>query len=356
MNAGSEQSGEAIVALCRELGFAAAGVCEARASDFGDELRAWLDEGRHGSMRWLAERVEARLDPCALVEGAQSIIVVADLYQARDGGGGEEPAEPGRGRVARYARGQDYHRVITRRLHSLADSLRERHPAETFRTCVDIAPLLEREHAQRAGLGWIGRHTLLIHPTLGSYLLLGAIVTTLRIDPPAAQRAVEDHCGTCTRCIDTCPTGAITPYSVDASRCISELTIERREDVPRELRSGIGDWLFGCDVCQEVCPHNSERADPARGNEAYASRRSSFDLLEVLGWSADDRSAALAASSMKRATLAMLKRNAIIVAANQLARGGRLPALRARLEAIANDPCEDGLVRRAARDAVGGTD
>src|SRR5262249_20142541 len=139
------------------------------------------------------------------------------------------------------------------------DSLRERFPAEQFRAFVDTAPVMEREHAARAGLGWIGKHTLIIHPRLGSYMLLGGVLTTMDIPAPAAQRRVTDHCGTCTRCIDACPTAAITPYSVDATRCISYLTIEHRGEIDPALHEGIGDWLFGCDVCQEVCPHNGGR-------------------------------------------------------------------------------------------------
>lgn len=341
-----------VVALCEDLGFAAAGVCDARPSDHADELREWIADGRHGSMDWLAQNVETRIDPALLTPGARSIVMVADVYHPRDGSGSAEPPQPGRGRVARYAQGDDYHKVMKARLHRLADALRERFPDDTFRTCVDTAPLLEREHAMRAGLGWTAKHTLLIHPRLGSYLLLGAIVTTLKIEPPNEQQPVIDHCGTCTRCIDACPTDAITPYSVDASRCISELTIERREAIPTEFHPAIGDWVFGCDICQEVCPHNSRRESPTPRNDAYAPRNASFDLLKLLGWSDADRSAALTRSSIKRARLDMLRRNAIIAAANQIAAGAELPQLRERIASIAQDQSEPELVRQTAREAV----
>jgi len=334
----AEQLAREIVALCTgEFRFALAGICEAAPSGRGDEFRAWIQSGRHGEMTWLARNVEVRLDPRAFVPGARSLIMVADLYAERgrlrsDERAAKVPSGEGRrrGRVARYAQGDDYHVVMKKRLHALCDRLRERFPREMFRAFVDTAPVLEREHAARAGLGWIGKHTLLIHPRLGSCMFLGGVATTLAIQPAPEQREIADHCGTCTRCIDACPTGAISPYSIDATRCISYLTIEHRSSIAPELRPLMGDWLFGCDICQEVCPHNGPRrdaaaADPtsadlagdarasARAHPAYAPRppaRDGFDLLEVLGWSEADRSRALKRSAMKRAKLAMLQRNA----------------------------------------------
>lgn len=303
--------------MCLDRGFALAGVCDARRSDHADDFRAWIERGEHGTMAWLARNVETRLDPGRLVEGARSIIVVADQYATRNDAPDTTPR--GHGRIARYARGDDYHVAMKRRLHAVCDALRARFAAETFRACVDTAPLLEREHAARAGLGWIGKHTLLINPERGSWLLLGAVVTTLHVPPPREHRAVPDHCGTCTRCIDACPTGAITPYAVDARRCISYLTIERREPIDPALHAPIGDRLFGCDVCQEVCPHNSPRADGAglgAAHGAYTPRRSSFPVGDVRRWVDDDRRTALRGSAMKRATLEMFHRNAAIVAAN----------------------------------------
>jgi epoxyqueuosine reductase len=240
------------------------------------------------------------------------------------------------------------------RLNRLADGLRLRFPEHQFRAFVDTAPVLEREYAARAGLGWIGRHTLLIHPRLGSYTLLGGIFTTLQIQGPPDQTAVPDHCGTCTRCIDACPTGAIEPYSVEASRCISYLTIERRASIAPEFHEKIGDWLYGCDICQEVCPHNSPRpaeSRPPAPHTAYAPRHASLSLLEVLGWTEQDRARVFQGSAMKRATLAMMKRNALLVAANQLARRDD-PALRQRIKALATDMNEPELVRNAAAQAI----
>lgn len=339
-----------LIARCRALGFAAAGVCGVEPSAWGSEFEAWLAQGKHGSMGYLERNLAIRLDPGRLLPGARSAIMVADLYESR-GAASDSKVAPGRGRIARYARGLDYHQVIKKRLHELCDALRERYPDEEFRAFVDTAPVLERELAARAGLGWTAKHTLVIHPRLGSYALLGGALTTLELEAPEEQRRVEDHCGTCTRCIEACPTDAIAPYSVDASRCISYLTIERREAIAEEFYEEIGDWLFGCDICQEVCPHNSPRpegADVGEPHEAYAARRDSFDLLEVLGWSEEDRRAAFTTSALKRATLAMFKRNALIVAGNQL-REREAPELRARIESVAVDDAEDEMVRATAR-------
>lgn len=348
------------VDLAKSQGFAAAGVCALDPLERAEFLRDWLAAGKHGSMGYLAEHAELRVDPVQILPGARSAIMVADLYADR-AGNQDPPLPPGRGRVARYARGRDYHKLVKKRLHALADALQAEFPDARFRAFVDTAPVPERPLAARAGLGWIGKNTLLIHPRIGSYWLLGGVLTTLELEPPPEQRPVADHCGGCTRCIDACPTGAITPYSVDARRCISYLTIERRPPIDPEFHAPIGDWLYGCDVCQQVCPYNAPR-DPAwtarhspPPHEQYAPRRDppdSFDLLNVLGWNEDDRREAFTASAMKRATLDMMKRNALIVAGNQLARGEDLPELRGRIEEIANAPDEPEMVRDTARSVL----
>jgi epoxyqueuosine reductase len=339
-----------ILERCALLGFARAGICRAEPAARPEALRAWLAAGRQGEMDYLRAWEDVLVDPAEVVRGARSIICVGDRYH--DGRPDPAPA-PGAGRIARYARGRDYHRVIKRRLHDLCDELRERFPGETFRACVDTAPLLEREHAARAGLGAIGKHTLLIEQGVGSYLLLGEIVTTLALEPTTSC-AEQDPCGTCTRCIDACPTGAITPWSIDATRCVSYLTIEHRTLIDERLFAGIGDWLFGCDACQEVCPHNqpTERTQEAPVHDAYAERTTGFDVATVLDWTEADRREAFTQSALKRARLAMMKRNAVIVAGNMLAREDA-PALRARLEAIAADESEDAVVRETARVIVG---
>lgn len=344
-----------ILRRCEDLGFALAGVCDAGPSEYAQPLRDWIAAGKHGSMSYLAEHAGVREEPARVLEGARSAIVVADLYATRDDNI-DTPLQPGQGRIARYARGRDYHDILKKRLIRLADELRADFPDAGFRVFTDTAPVMERELAARAGLGWTGKHTLLIHPKIGSYFLLGGILTTLELPPPADQSVVTDHCGTCTRCIDACPTGAITPYSVDARKCVSYLTIERREPVDPKFFEGFRDWVYGCDICQEVCPHNSPRDTQPLGktaNSAYQSDRDRFDLLEVLGWDEQTRRAAFAGSAMKRAKLDMMRRNAVIVAGNWLRRG-EMPELRARLEAIAGDAGEIEMVREAANQVLSG--
>jgi len=353
---GTGEERDWILQRCRELGFARAGIARAEPTRYERELREWLAAGRHGEMDYLKRHEELLIDPARLVEGAKSIICVADWYggegtkELRDSGteGGADVG-PAVGRIARYARGDDYHIIIKRRLHALCDELKERYHGETFRGCVDTAPLLEREHAQRAGLGAVGKHTLLIERGVGSWLLLGEIVTTLELTP--SQPAEPDPCGSCTRCIDACPTGAITPWSVDATKCISYLTIEHRTMVNEDLFPEVGDWIFGCDICQEVCPHNGPRKNAPAIHDAYAPRCAGFDLLDILNWTESDRRAAFARSALKRAKLSMMKRNAIIVAGNILAKSDH-PVLRARIEALADDECEDDLVRQTAAAAL----
>ncbi|MBX3389367.1 MAG: tRNA epoxyqueuosine(34) reductase QueG [Phycisphaeraceae bacterium] len=335
-----------IQAACRALGFALTGVCDLRSSAHADEFHAWLRAGKHGTMEYLARNTEMRDDPALLLSGARSAILVADLYHTRREKGPEQatPASPTAGMIARYARGRDYHKVMKKRLHELCDSLRARQETAEFRAFVDTAPLMEREIANLAGLGWIGKHTLLIHPRIGSYFFLGGILTTLEID--SAPAPLTDHCGTCTRCIDACPTQAITPYSVDASRCISYLTIENRKVIDERFHDAIGNWLYGCDICQEVCPHNSSRPSEVgvgERNPEYAPRRDFFDVLEVLAWTSEDRANAVAGSAMTRATLEMFKRNAVIVAANSIRSGCPEPhrsAILARLTELASDRSE----------------
>ncbi len=314
-------------------------------------LNSWLESGQHGEMGWLERNVDVRLDPRQLVPDARSVIVVADRYD----GSPDADLPPRSGRIARYARGRDYHTHMKKRLHQVSDQLQSMHPDEVFRACVDTAPILEREVAAGAGLGGIGKHTLLIEPSVGSWLLLGEVVTTLGIEPTGTGQRV-DPCGTCTRCIDACPTDAITPWSVDATRCVSYLTIEHRSDIDSSLHSGIGDWIFGCDICQEVCPHNqpTRLTSSTPTHEAYAPRTSgrddsgaSFDVRSVLDWTEEDRREAFTTSSMKRAKLDMIRRNAVIVAGNYL-NAVEDEDLRSRLIEIAGDETEPPLVRQAA--------
>lgn len=332
-----------IRASCRGLGFELSGVCDVRPSAWAEHYHAWLRAGKHGTMDYLARNTQLRAQPELLLPGARSAIMVADLYHARRDTRITVSAQdyPPVGKIARYARGRDYHKVMKKRLHALCDELKAQHPSAEFRAFVDTAPLMEREIAQLAGLGWIGKHTLLIHPRIGSFVLLGGILTTLEI--AKASEPITDHCGTCTRCIDACPTEAITPYSVDASRCISYLTIENRGPIEPRFQKAMGDWLYGCDICQEVCPHNSPRppeTDVGAINPAYEPRRHSLSLLDVLRWNEEDRVDAFAGTAMTRASLGMMKRNAVIVAGNAIRNGCSDPdrsELLLRLKELASD-------------------
>ena len=315
----SQQLGSDLIERAHTLGFASAGIASVEPSDYAQGLEQWLSMGMHGTMAWMENYTDLRTDPGKLIDHAQSILVVGDVYASRDDNQ-DPPIEIGQGKIARYARGKDYHKLMKKRLMKLADGLRAHYPDASFKVFVDTAPVPERELAQRAGIGWVGKHTLIIHPTLGSYMFIGGIVMTLDAAAPSEQPTITDHCGSCTACIDACPTDAITDHQVDARRCISYLTIEHREPIDEQLQSQIGDWIYGCDICQEVCPHNSPKANKQIGqatNAAYLSERASFDLLEVIGWDEDARRAAFVGSAMKRAKLEMMQRNAKIVAKNQ---------------------------------------
>jgi epoxyqueuosine reductase len=302
-----------ITGIAHSLGFERVGIAPAVPPARAGYYRRWLSAGRAGHMDYLHRNVELRTDPRALLPGAASVIVVASNYH--------QPVPPQRddrdpcGRVARYAWGRDYHRVMTKRLSALVNRMRCGID-ETFdaRVCVDTAPLLEREYAAAAGIGWIGKNTMVLDRALGSYFCLGEVVTTLDLAP---DEPVAGGCGTCTRCLDACPTRALhAPYEMDASRCISYLTIELREVIPDELKPRMGNWIFGCDICQEVCPHNRQAPmtiDPA---DAVRGPGSHPRLRDLLSWTQDDYDRHLRGSAIRRAKLHMLQRNAAIALAN----------------------------------------
>ena len=313
------------IARAKSLGFAAAGVCEALPSERGVELRQWIDRGSHGPMEWFAKNVEARLDVRVMFPGARSILVVADRYhdgtpdpdrEVLDAASGIAPTRIGR--VARYARGRDYHRRMKRRLRVLQREFESALPGVRGKVCCDIEPFMEREHAERAGLGRCGKHTLLIIPGLGSWVLLAAYVTTALVEPTLGKSSEEwgesaDPCGSCTRCIDACPTQAIVPWGVDSRRCLSSVTIEERGTPDPEVAARAGQWLLGCDICQEVCPHNqpTRRSVSAGRGADYDGRNAAFDLLEVLGWDDAKRRSAFGPSALNRVKADQVRRNAV---------------------------------------------
>lgn len=338
---------ELVHRLASRHGFSMVGIAPARAVDHAESFEKWLADGKHGDMDYLAEHAPQRLDPRVLVPGAQSIIVVADRYHATLDRDFEDDSL---GYFARYAWGDDYHRVLKKRLHDLADSLREVWPNETYLTTVDTAPIMERQHASRAGLGWIGKNTLLLNRHLGSYFSLGEIVTTLMLKPSVDPGVMPtDHCGTCTRCIDACPTQCITPYSVDASRCVSYLTIEHREVIDSKLQQQMGQWIAGCDVCQQVCPYNQARAPEPAPHPAYAPHdlAPALPLTTLLEMDAATREQTFVRSALKRIKLPQLRRNAVIAAGNYCRDYGS-DELHAQIKSIAYSESEDALVRQTA--------
>ena len=252
-----------ITAAARELGFARAAIVPIEAPRRHALYTSWLAAGRAGEMAYLArpDHVDARADLRALLAEARSLVVVALAYDRAD------PVPPSallRGRVARYARGEDYHLVMRDKLVLLADRIaQELGRPVASRPCVDSAPVLEREWAERAGLGFIAKNTMLIAPGAGSYILLGELLVDVELAPTAPDEPTRPRCGGCRSCLDACPTGAfVDAYLLDARRCISYLTIENHGVIPRELRASIGTWVFGCDVCQEVCPFNAGAGEP----------------------------------------------------------------------------------------------
>jgi epoxyqueuosine reductase len=294
------------------VGFDLVGIAALGPAETSREFEAWLREGRAGAMHYLERGAEKRRDTRLPLPGTTHAIVVALDY------GGREPSGP----VARYARGDDYHDVMDAMLRELHRRIAHDAGRDVLgKPYVDTGPLLERDLARRAGLGWFGKNTNLINPERGSFFFLGALVLDLELETDDPFEA--DRCGTCTRCLEACPTQAITaPRELDARRCISYLTIELREEVPVELREGIGERIYGCDVCQDVCPWNERFARALPDGSPFAPRRAlaGKDALtlarEILTMSQEEFSASFKGSPMKRAKLRGLKRNAAVVLGN----------------------------------------
>jgi epoxyqueuosine reductase len=326
----------------RRVGFDLVGVCPATSLAGIDRLRQWIAAGYAGEMRYLPDRLPAYEHPDSILAGATSLIVLGQHYRTDE----PRPVQPGQGRISRYAWGPaDYHDVIHDRLRRLRQFLLDAVPQAQARGVVDTAPLLEREFGQLAGLGWIGKNTMLINKHAGSWFFLAALLTDqpLVYDAPHAA----DHCGTCRACLDACPTDAFPePGVLDATRCISYLTIELRERIPEELRAGIGDWLFGCDVCQEVCPWN-RKAPRVEAPEFHPGADTNpVDLIELFGTTDEQFRRRFRHTPLWRSKRRGILRNAAIVLGNQ-----RPPQAIDALETGLNDA--EPLVREACAWALG---
>jgi epoxyqueuosine reductase len=296
----------AIKAKAKELQFDLCGI--APADDFPELafLREWLERGYAGTMAWMARSADRRADVRNVVPGARSVIVTATLYNTDRPYSADLP--PDVARISRYAWGDDYHDVVKRRLDALLEWMRAE-SAEPFAACgyVDTGPVQERVYAQYAGLGWIGKNTCLINPEIGSWLFLSEIITTLALEPDTQGL---EQCGSCTRCLEACPTGALVePGVLDSNRCLSYLTIEHRGDLPEEHRQAMGTQVYGCDICQEVCPYNQPA--PYSSDPAWQPRPG-LDLpalAELQRRSDDEWRVVLKGSPMTRTKIAGLRRN-----------------------------------------------
>ncbi len=318
----------------RQAGFQLVGIAPATAADGFSRLREWLDNGYAGDMEYMHRHADARQHPSSILPEVRSVVMVGMSYSPR------LPSEAPAAKIARYALGVDYHDVLREKLKDLLTWLHMAVAGCRGRVVVDTAPLLERDFARRAGLGWFGKNTMLLNKRIGSYFVLGALLLDLDLKPDASQET--RHCGTCTACLDACPTGAFpSPGQLDARRCISYLTIELRGPIAEDLRPLMGNWLFGCDICQDVCPWN--RKAPAAVEPAFLPRpeMASLDPQTALDISEDEFRHRFRDTALWRSKRTGLRRNAAIVLGNC----GDTKALPA-LERAANDT--DPVVRDAA--------
>jgi epoxyqueuosine reductase len=266
---------EAVRSKARELGFDTVGFCRPDPPEGLAFYEQWLAEGKHGRMAYLSRHRALKANVANLLPDVRTVIAVTMNYNQPN------PYVPGRPHLARYALGRDYHKVLRQRLRRLAGHIESLAPGSSHRVCVDSAPVLEREYAHRAGLGWFGKNTMLIDSRRGSWFFIGVLLSSVEFDPDAPS---VGSCGTCTKCVDACPTRAIVfeqgRWQLDARRCVSYLTIEHKAEIAPELEERIAPWTFGCDVCQEVCPFN----EPRPGNPERAQATTVPDFLERREW------------------------------------------------------------------------
>lgn len=310
-------SADLVKAEAHRVGFSLVGVCDPAPPIGLGFTQSWIDHGFAAGMDYMARSLPLRANLDSVLPGVRSVLMVGLEY------GPDRPEDDSGIRIARYALGRDYHKVFRRKLKQIAGYLNVIYPGAQHRACVDSAPVFERELAHRAGLGWFGKNTMLINTHRGSWFLIGALLTTVEFD---RDQPAEGGCGTCRRCLDACPTGAIVPlgdrWAIDSRRCISYLTIEHKGDIPAAYHQQIGELAFGCDICQEVCPFNQPRAtQPLRAQSGIdpdlLAWRSWPPAETVAEWTVEEWDAATQGSAVRRAGYDGLRRNARIVARNR---------------------------------------
>ncbi|MCS6860079.1 MAG: tRNA epoxyqueuosine(34) reductase QueG [Abditibacteriales bacterium] len=336
-----------IKTYARRLGFDLVGVAPAQPAAHADFLRRWVDAGMAGEMHYMTRDVERRVNPQAVLPEAKSVIVVALDYSSSPNHSTPAPPNHPTGRIARYAWGDDYHDVMRQKLNALLEFVKAEAGAEVQgKIYVDTGPVLERDIAALAGIGWFGKNTNLINTRRGSYFFLGVLLLDLALDYD--EPSWTAHCGRCTACLDACPTQAfVAPYVLDARRCISYLTIELKGAIPRELRPQMGSWIFGCDVCQDVCPWNRKHAQPT--DESAFFPREGFESPNLIAWlrlTPDEFRTRFKGSPLQRAKRRGLLRN-IAVALGNAKDPSAVPAL---IDALHD---EEPLVRSHAAWALG---
>jgi epoxyqueuosine reductase len=290
-----------------QIGFSGVGIVPAGAlDDEGKRLNEWLHKGFHGSMAWLEREPEKRSDPRILLPGAKSVIVVILNYYTDH----EHTNDPERGKISRYAWGDDYHDIMREKLKDLLEWIKAETPEADGKVCVDTAPMMDKAWAVKAGLGWLGKHSNLITTEVGSWVFIGEIILNIELDYDT--ETVADHCGTCTACLDACPTNAIVePYVVDSRKCISYATIELRDEtLPPEISNNLEGWFYGCDICQDVCPWNRFEKPTVETRFEPRMGETSVNLDKALSFTPETYAERFRRTAIKRAKIAALKRNA----------------------------------------------
>jgi len=316
MPVNTQQLARQVKEFAAKLGFDACGIAEAGPVDPEDRLGQWLGRGFHADMQWMETTRELRQDVRKKLPDAQSVVVVARnyYYPRPEEKSDSAHASSARGRVARYAWGRDYHRVLKKPLRKLAAYLDALEPGAQSYAAVDSGPVMERSWAERAGLGWIGKNSLVLRRDLGSWFFLGVVISTVPLTP---DTPASDHCGSCTACLDACPTDAIvSPQVVDANRCISYQTIENRGEVPLEIQAKTADWVFGCDICQEVCPWNRFEVRSTETDFQPRPGHAQPSLQELLKTDENEFNTRFAGTPIRRAKHAGIQRNAAIALKN----------------------------------------